>query len=243
MSHDNSILSDVIPAIRTLDQVLSIEIEDETPAVTITKNRLRASLQQRFMSTDPGELNIMTEREYIMSTFIDPRYKTNFFTNNRTPRSYDASEQAKLYILQDISKSTTQHEDPPVPEPPAKKARTSSLYAEVFKQFASTSAGRKRPRSEDEDEGEKELEKYLQLPLLEKDEDPLTWWRQNRTTLPLLAKLARKLLCTPASSVYSERIFSEFGEIYDDQRSRILPARGEKLLFIHHNYRKYAISY
>ena len=58
-----------------------------------------------------------------------------------------------------------------------------------------------------------------------------------------LAKLARRLLCTPASSVYSERIFSEFGEIYDDQRSRILPARGEKLLFIHHNYRKYAISY
>ena len=98
-------------------------------------------------------------------------------------------------------------------------------------------------KTRSEDEVEKEVKKYLQLPLLEKDEDPLTWWRQNRATLPLLAKLARKLLCTPASSVYSERIFSEFGEIYDDQRSRILPARGEKLLFIHHNYRKYAISY
>ena len=142
MSHDNAIISDVIPAIRILDQVLSIEIEDETPAVTITKNKLRASLQQRFMSTDPGELNIMTEREYIMSTFIDPRYKINFFTNNRAPRSYDASEQAKLYILQDISKSTIQHEDLPVPQPPAKKARTSSLYADVFKQFASNSTGK-----------------------------------------------------------------------------------------------------
>ena len=108
-----------------------------------------------------------------MSTHIYPRYKINFFTNNRAPRSYDASEQAKLYILQDISKSTIQHEDPPVPQPPAKRARTSSLYADICKQFASNSTG-KRPRPEDEDEGEKEVEKYLQLPLLEKDEDPLT---------------------------------------------------------------------
>ena len=61
-----------------------------------------------------------------------------------------------------------------MPQPSAKKALTSSFYADVFKQFASNSTG-KRPRSEDEDEGEKEVEKYLQLPLLEKDEDPLTW--------------------------------------------------------------------
>jgi hypothetical protein len=55
------------------------------------------------------------------------------------------------------------------------------------------------------------------------------------TQFPTLAKLARKYLATPASSVYSERLFSEYGNIYEEKRSRLLPQTGEKILFLHHN--------
>ena len=54
---------------------------------------------------------------------------------------------------------------------------------------------------------------------------------------PCLKKLARKLLDAPSSSVFSERLFSEYGNIYEDKRNRLLPRNGEQLLFIHHNVR------
>jgi len=38
-----------------------------------------------------------------------------------------------------------------------------------------------------------------------------------------------------ASSVYSEKLFSEYGNIFEEKRSRLLPKSGEKLLFLHHN--------
>ena len=36
--------------------------------------------------------------------------------------------------------------------------------------------------------------------------------------------------------MYSERLFSEFGDIYEAKRSRLLPSNAEKLLFLEHNY-------
>ena len=57
-------------------------------------------------------------------------------------------------------------------------------------------------------------------------------------TYPTLALLARKYLAVPASSVYSERLFSEYGNLYEKKRSRIRPAIAEKVLFLHHNWRR-----
>jgi len=47
--------------------------------------------------------------------------------------------------------------------------------------------------------------------------------------------LEKKFLATPASSVYSERLSSEYGNIFEEKRSRLLPKSGEKVLFLHHN--------
>ena len=44
------------------------------------------------------------------------------------------------------------------------------------------------------------------------------FWKEQerRSHLPTMCRLARKLLATPASSVYSERLFSEFGCVYEN---------------------------
>ncbi|KAL3276829.1 hypothetical protein HHI36_012191 [Cryptolaemus montrouzieri] len=39
------------------------------------------------------------------------------------------------------------------------------------------------------------------------------------------------------------KIFSEFGNIYDPNRSRLLPQNGEKIVFLHHNLRKLNFKY
>ena len=64
------------------------------------------------------------------------------------------------------------------------------------------------------------------------------WSRLFKQEFPNLAKLARKFLATPPSSVYSERAFSELGNIYGDNRTSLTPERGDKLLFLHHNLRR-----
>ena len=80
-----------------------------------------------------------------------------------------------------------------------------------------------------------ELERYVNMPCIPRTESPFLWWKQHKTTFPHIAKLAQQFLSTPASSVYSERLFSEAGNIFEEKRSRLLPRNGEKLLFLHHN--------
>ena len=52
---------------------------------------------------------------------------------------------------------------------------------------------------------------------------------------PLVCQLAKKVLSAPASSVYSERLFSEMGNLYEKKRSWLRPYAAENLLFLHHN--------
>ena len=84
-------------------------------------------------------------------------------------------------------------------------------------------------------EKELEMDRYLMAPKIGRHADPLDYWRSRQVEFPHLAQLARKFLATPCSSVYSERVFSELGNIYSDERSRLSPEKAEQLLFLHHN--------
>lgn len=49
---------------------------------------------------------------------------------------------------------------------------------------------------------------------------------------PLLAVLAKKILCIPATSVASERFFSTAGDIVTSQRACLKPSHVDKLIFL-----------
>ena len=70
-----------------------------------------------------------------------------------------------------------------------------------------------------------EVDLFLSLPLINRKSDPLEWWK-NSTQFPRMQEFARKLLCTPSSSVFSERMYSEYGNIFEEKRSRLLPKMG-----------------
>jgi len=50
-------------------------------------------------------------------------------------------------------------------------------------------------------EVKQEIERYMNVPLLPIDGDALFWWRDHAAMFPTLAKLARKYLAIPATSV------------------------------------------
>ena len=57
----------------------------------------------------------------------------------------------------------------------------------------------------------KEITNYLDQPIVESDHSPLQWWKEHSCVFPLVAKMAKKYLCVPCTSVPSERIFSKGG--------------------------------
>ena len=83
-----------------------------------------------------------------------------------------------------------------------------------------------------------EFDQYISVPLLDfKHGDPLRWWQGNCKNYPaVLAKIARKYVSAPSTSVCSERLFSGAGEVYNDKRSRLLPKLAESLLLIKYNF-------
>ena len=66
----------------------------------------------------------------------------------------------------------------------------------------------------------------------------LSWWNLNKTKYPYIASFASENLSAPLSSVYSEILFSEAGNLWEHMRNGLLPKTGEKLLFLHHNLEK-----
>ena len=78
----------------------------------------------------------------------------------------------------------------------------------------------------------KEISMYLEQSCEESTSDPLLWWKTHETAFPHLAKLARKYLCVPATSVLSERVFSKGGNIVDPLRSRLAPEHVNTLVFL-----------
>ena len=80
-----------------------------------------------------------------------------------------------------------------------------------------------------------EITKYLASHPVQNKENPLVWWKGSEKTLPILAKLARKYLTPPATSVPAERVFSAAGNIINEKRSCLSPDMVNVLIFLSKN--------
>ena len=67
--------------------------------------------------------------------------------------------------------------------------------------------------------------------------DPMLWWSNYGSKLPMLQTLALKLLRQPCSSSCAERNWSTYGFIHCMKRNRITPKRAEDLVYVHSNLR------
>lgn len=107
------------------------------------------------------------------------------------------------------------------------------MFAEIAESRASSSQS--TVRSASEIAASMQLETYLAENLLERDANPLQYWADEKDRFSSLAKLARKYLSAPCSSVESERLFSSVAHILEDTRNRLSAENTEMLLFIHEN--------
>ena len=78
----------------------------------------------------------------------------------------------------------------------------------------------------------KEMSTYENLPACDSSVEVLNWWRNHKTMLPLLSKLARKYLGIPATSTQSERVFSAGGRVCSSSRTSLETGKVESLLLL-----------
>lgn len=80
-----------------------------------------------------------------------------------------------------------------------------------------------------------EVQRYLEEPILKRNDNPLEWWQKHKYNYPYLSILARKTLCCLGSSVPCERVFSKAGLIITDRRCRLKSKKAQMLLFLNQN--------
>ena len=76
---------------------------------------------------------------------------------------------------------------------------------------------------------------FLDKPILDFADNPLSWWRSEANRYPALEIGVRKLFYIPATRAPFGRVFSSAGNIVDKKRASLLPRNVDMLVFMYTN--------
>uniref|UniRef100_A0AAY5L481 HAT C-terminal dimerisation domain-containing protein n=1 Tax=Esox lucius TaxID=8010 RepID=A0AAY5L481_ESOLU len=164
------------------------------------------------------------------ASILDPRFKALPFLSQDEQYDVQSKVIAEAVALEDYAEVPS---GPDEGSPgPKRRCTPTPLESLLGKTFSDAGVVPKSSNTRAEEEMKKYLETTSPLSL---SEDPLIWWRCHETVFPLLAKLAKRYLCIPGTSVASERVFSTAGDIITAQRSMLTPEHVDQLLFLQNN--------
>ena len=200
------------------------------------------------------------DETWAMGVFLNPYYKGSLliYKLGGTVMNHifeETKTRASDIVQQDKARADGSDEPPPEAEEGAstpslvdttgvlERALTDSQWASVEDYLASADLltfGDPVPEASASNTIGAQLEVYqnsLQK-MASPDGDVLDYWKSHQVTVPDLARFARSILCIPASSASSERMFSLAGRTITTQRTSISAARAEQLIYIHQNYNR-----
>ena len=216
LSYEQNVSSSLIYPI--IHGLINCHLKHDTtdlPAIKRFKETVTSQLQEWF-GFDPESIAIL-------SSAVDPRYHDLDFLSS------EQREEVARVLLEKIEKEYQEAERATeIIEEPKKKSNEKETAMSFLLGASTQSAG--------EDYSAKgEFERFKKEPQLHHDEHALEWWKKNHERFPLIAKVARQLLCVPATSVPSERIFSTAGLIVSNLRSSLKPENTDMLIFLNKN--------
>lgn len=202
--------SQIFPIVCGLIRTLSMDTDTDSALIVRVKDTIVTQLKKRFQPTSTDAAKSVP----VMASLLDPRFKRlPFLTKEQRETAHSELEER----IADINLIYTPREDT---EPtPSKRQRLDFMMFE----FDS-------PDNEKTDE--------LQSYLMEKgacDAKPLAWWKDNAGKYPKIAKVARKVLAVPATSVPSERVFSATGLLINKLRNRLASDLVDNIIFLNKN--------
>lgn len=244
----------IIPTIQTMNLFLSrAKTSIAFNGIITTVEELQSSVQKRFSS-------YLENKSLCLSTVLDPRFKIKFQKADMTKKikEWTVEEMERVNISESETEDSTirnnssdENQDDNSTEQIDSTVPTLT-FSNIYDELAFGKSGDeveerpKKRRMTNEQEcisWNKQFQDYLNLPMLQRDDNPFMWWKNSKEQFPLLCKVAMKYLCAPSSSVESERVFSTGGNIYEPTRNRLCPENGEMLMFLHYNLRVLQFDY
>lgn len=223
-------VSYVKPVLHLFNHEILKSQDDESPLTRTIKEGILNYLNDKYDDDT-------TEKLLDMATLLDPRFKLNIKEERIDfMKTGTAAEMEHLVAGGETAEPAVSI--PPPSTAPAPAAEESELPT-VKKAKKSVSSYFKKPAATTGQDTSKpsrasielELNMYLQTADLDAEKDPLVWWRKHEN-FPLVAKLAKKYLCIPATSSPSEWVFSASGSIVTCKRSCLKPERVDQLVFL-----------
>ena len=196
-------LSKIIPMVKQLHAKLA----KDTSSLGM---QLKTCLNARFSSIEDKPL-------LSMATLLDPRFKEKGFSNPKK------AETAVLQLIKEAEKIQIQETDdcqPIVEQTVGSNGFWEDFYDEedVEEQIITSTA-------------EREVQTFMNIKKV-KNCNPLSWWKVQEKNLPRLAKLCKEIMCIPATSVPSERVFSKAGELVSAKRTSLKACNVDMIIFL-----------
>ncbi|KAG9272805.1 zinc finger BED domain-containing protein 4-like isoform X1 [Astyanax mexicanus] len=180
-------------------------------------------------------MSIMT-----LDTLLDPRYKTVGFCSQSNAQAAvkrltgECATVIRIQEQQNTPSTSSATSQPQLEATVASSSTTPSTGEGLWDLLDSHVVETRRVRNATAD-ATVEVQRYLSDPIIPRTEDPLRFWASQKNVYPHLYHLALEFLCTPASSVPCERIFSKAGEVVTKKRNQLNPSTVEKILFLNKN--------
>jgi hypothetical protein len=161
----------------------------------------------------------------MIAAILDLRLKGLKFVGNDTIKSQTIEKLRDLYSDEQLRNELDPTGNPSIWRNTTTISSSNSIITALF--------------DDDKDDNEvvdvNEVDAYLSLQISKQKCDPLNWWKDNSKRFPLLSQIARKYLSIPATSVPSERLFSDAGLHITARRNCLNPELVEYLLFLKRN--------
>ena len=244
------IVSLVLPVLRKLEVSLCADNGNSRLAKEL-KSEMWNSLKDLYQDENV--------KDYLLvSSLLDPRFKELLFVGvpslKRARESLvkSATEVSKsISISEATDEPRQQHSFVMVPdevtgEPSVKRIKTEFIDA---KPESSSSAGSEgdwlsdvvskkafSSKEETQENVNAEIERYLSVE--QTTSYPLVWWQSRQTIYPILARVARQYLCTPATSLPPEIMFNVKSHDVSVRRHVLPDKLIDKMVFLNSNYHK-----
>lgn len=217
------------PVLHLFNNEILSRKDGDTELTQAVKKGVLKYLNEKY--DDPTTNNLLD-----IATLVDPRFKTAYMKEDRVEFIKVRAVAELMGMVEGAtapeSAQTTASSSPPAaeddPELPHPTKKTKKSLGSYFKKAVQTSTHSQPSRASTE----LELSMYPQAPGPDSETDPLDWWKQHELNFPLVARLAKKYLCIPATSSSFERAFSASGNIITCKRSCLKPSTVDQLVFL-----------
>lgn len=220
----------LISALNQMLQITEDSYEDFSDTLHELTKKLILSLRSEIERRFP---NLEASKTIGIATFLDLRFKLHVFRNQLLAAEIKKSVTDLITGIIKNTKvsSTSTQSDQQIASEDVSEAPVKKRKFDIWNEYNSI-ASIVRPEGTPMSQAILEIQRYLDIPMLDRKENPLNWWKTFSHSFPNLSILARKKLNFIATSVPCERLFSKAGAIVNDRRTRLGTRKVQQLLFL-----------